>query len=82
MEGSYSFTSPEGEQIAVSYTADENGYFPRVNLIFFKVSQKNVFFPGAQYSPCSAEGAGASEESQQYLILLFILSLWFVMDIE
>merc|ERR1711872_1006206 len=29
VEGSYSFTSPEGEQFAVSYTADQNGYFPR-----------------------------------------------------
>ena len=36
VEGSYSFTSPEGQQVAVSYTADENGYFPRVRT--FKIS--------------------------------------------
>ena len=30
VEGSYSFTSPEGRSYAVSYTADRNGYFPRV----------------------------------------------------
>ena len=30
VEGSYSFTSPEGQEVSVSYTADENGYFPRV----------------------------------------------------
>merc|ERR1711862_18074 len=29
VEGSYSFTSPEGQQVAISYTADKNGYFPR-----------------------------------------------------
>merc|ERR1740128_1312790 len=29
VEGSYSFTSPEGQEVAISYTADENGYFPR-----------------------------------------------------
>merc|ERR1712062_198133 len=29
VEGSYSFTSPEGRSFAVSYTADRNGYFPR-----------------------------------------------------
>ena len=29
VEGSYSFTSPEGRQFSVSYTADSNGFFPR-----------------------------------------------------
>merc|ERR1712137_510376 len=29
VEGSYSFVSPEGRSYAVTYTADENGYFPR-----------------------------------------------------
>merc|ERR1712123_385556 len=29
VEGSYSFITPEGQEIAVSYTADENGYFPK-----------------------------------------------------
>ena len=29
VEGSYSFTSPEGRQFSVAYTADRNGYFPR-----------------------------------------------------
>merc|ERR1712180_360437 len=28
VQGSYSFTSPEGEQISVSYTADETGFHP------------------------------------------------------
>ncbi|KAL5287373.1 hypothetical protein ACFFRR_008338 [Megaselia abdita] len=28
-QGSYGFTSPEGEQISISYTADENGYQPQ-----------------------------------------------------
>ncbi|XP_013118815.1 pupal cuticle protein Edg-78E-like [Stomoxys calcitrans] len=27
--GSYSYTSPEGQNVALSYTADENGYQPR-----------------------------------------------------
>uniref|UniRef100_A0A1I8PPQ2 Uncharacterized protein n=1 Tax=Stomoxys calcitrans TaxID=35570 RepID=A0A1I8PPQ2_STOCA len=26
VKGSYEFTSPEGEQVSVQYTADENGY--------------------------------------------------------
>ncbi|XP_075168270.1 cuticular protein 47Eg-like [Haematobia irritans] len=26
VKGSYAFTSPEGEQVSVQYTADENGY--------------------------------------------------------
>merc|ERR1712236_88881 len=29
VEGSYSFITPEGQEVAVSYTADENGYFPK-----------------------------------------------------
>merc|ERR1712032_1439998 len=29
VEGRYSFTSPEGRSYDISYTADENGYFPR-----------------------------------------------------
>merc|ERR1712189_50280 len=29
VEGSYSFVSPEGELFSYSYTADENGYFPK-----------------------------------------------------
>lgn len=28
-QGSYSFTSPEGEQVSITYTADENGYQPQ-----------------------------------------------------
>ncbi|XP_075162344.1 larval cuticle protein LCP-17-like [Haematobia irritans] len=28
-KGSYSYTSPEGQPIALSYTADENGYQPQ-----------------------------------------------------
>merc|ERR1712106_306662 len=28
-EGSYSFLTPEGQEVAVSYTADENGYHPK-----------------------------------------------------
>lgn len=28
-QGSYSYTSPEGEQVALSYIADENGYQPQ-----------------------------------------------------
>lgn len=28
--GSYSYKSPEGKNIVVSYTADENGYHPKV----------------------------------------------------
>ncbi|XP_013186231.2 uncharacterized protein LOC106131620 [Amyelois transitella] len=28
IQGSYSFLTPEGEQVAISYTADENGYQP------------------------------------------------------
>merc|ERR1712243_384229 len=28
VEGSYSFDTPEGVQVAVRYTADENGYYP------------------------------------------------------
>ncbi|XP_017080229.1 pupal cuticle protein Edg-78E [Drosophila eugracilis] len=27
--GSYAFVSPEGEQVALTYTADENGYQPQ-----------------------------------------------------
>lgn len=33
-EGSFSWTSPEGEVIAISYVADENGYQPSVSLNF------------------------------------------------
>merc|ERR1711951_28620 len=29
VEGSYSFLTPEGEEVSVSYTADENGYYPK-----------------------------------------------------
>merc|ERR1712113_754994 len=29
VEGSYSFTTPEGQSHSVSYTAGKNGYFPR-----------------------------------------------------
>jgi len=29
VEGSYSFVTPEGQQVAVTYTADENGYYPK-----------------------------------------------------
>eukprot|EP00091_Calanus_sinicus_P000453 TRINITY_DN1038_c0_g1_i1.p1 TRINITY_DN1038_c0_g1~~TRINITY_DN1038_c0_g1_i1.p1 ORF type:complete len:141 (+),score=63.99 TRINITY_DN1038_c0_g1_i1:50-424(+) len=29
VEGSYSFLTPEGQEVAVSYTADENGYYPK-----------------------------------------------------
>merc|ERR1711970_11229 len=29
VEGSYSFITPEGQEVAVSYTADENGYYPK-----------------------------------------------------
>merc|ERR1712189_46906 len=29
VEGSYSFLSPEGDQVSVSYRADENGYYPQ-----------------------------------------------------
>ncbi|XP_059059291.1 larval cuticle protein LCP-22-like [Achroia grisella] len=32
-QGSYSWVSPEGEQIAISYVADENGYQPQGNAI-------------------------------------------------
>ncbi|XP_073811893.1 larval cuticle protein 4-like [Musca autumnalis] len=28
MNGFYAFTSPEGERVAIAYTADENGYHP------------------------------------------------------
>merc|ERR1712243_39071 len=28
VEGSYSFDTPEGVQVAINYRADENGYFP------------------------------------------------------
>merc|ERR1712126_747668 len=29
VEGSFSYRTPEGQEVAVEYTADENGYFPR-----------------------------------------------------
>jgi hypothetical protein len=28
VEGSYSYLTPEGDEVEVSYTANENGYFP------------------------------------------------------
>lgn len=28
VSGSYSYTAPDGQQISVSYTADENGFVP------------------------------------------------------
>lgn len=28
VEGSYSYQTPEGQDVSISYTADENGYFP------------------------------------------------------
>lgn len=30
-QGSYSYTAPDGQQVAVSYTADENGFRPQVS---------------------------------------------------
>ena len=33
VEGTYSYLTPEGEEVEVSYTANENGYFPSVRLI-------------------------------------------------
>uniref|UniRef100_T1GH30 Uncharacterized protein n=1 Tax=Megaselia scalaris TaxID=36166 RepID=T1GH30_MEGSC len=32
-QGSYSFTSPEGEKVEISYIADENGYQPQGALL-------------------------------------------------
>merc|ERR1711892_944491 len=29
VEGSYSFITPEGQEVAMSYTADENGSYPK-----------------------------------------------------
>merc|ERR1719483_439519 len=29
VEGRYSYDTPEGVEVSISYTADENGYFPR-----------------------------------------------------
>ena len=31
VEGTYSYLTPEGEEVEVSYTANENGYFPSVS---------------------------------------------------
>jgi len=28
VEGNYSYITPEGEEVNISYTANENGYFP------------------------------------------------------
>ena len=33
VEGTYSYLTPEGEEVEVSYTANENGYFPSVRLV-------------------------------------------------
>lgn len=30
-QGSYSYTAPDGQQVSVSYTADENGFRPQVS---------------------------------------------------
>ena len=30
VEGSYSYLTPEGDEVEVAYTANENGYFPTV----------------------------------------------------
>ena len=30
VEGTYSYLTPEGEEVEVAYTANENGYFPSV----------------------------------------------------
>lgn len=32
VEGSYSYTSPDGSKVTVTYTADENGYHPKVSI--------------------------------------------------
>lgn len=32
VEGSYSYTSPDGTKVIVTYTADENGYHPHVSI--------------------------------------------------
>lgn len=32
VEGSYSYTSPDGTKVTVTYTADENGYHPKVSI--------------------------------------------------
>merc|ERR1712106_11920 len=29
VKGSYSFDTPEGVQVSITYTADENGYYPK-----------------------------------------------------
>ena len=31
VEGTYSYLTPEGEEVEVAYTANENGYFPTVS---------------------------------------------------
>ena len=31
VEGSYSYLTPEGDEVEVAYTANENGYFPTVS---------------------------------------------------
>lgn len=31
IQGSYSFVAPDGQQVAISYVADENGYQPSVS---------------------------------------------------
>ena len=33
VEGTYSYLTPEGEEVEVSYTANENGYFPTVRFV-------------------------------------------------
>ena len=33
VEGTYSYLTPEGEEVEVAYTANENGYFPSVRFI-------------------------------------------------
>lgn len=32
VEGSYSYTSPDGTKVTVTYTANENGYNPKVSI--------------------------------------------------
>lgn len=39
-QGSFSWTSPEGVPVAITYVADENGYQPQVR--YFKGSKCNV----------------------------------------